>query len=171
MNTNPRCVIKASLENSEEVRRFALETKELSNLYSILSGLFLLNENFSIRYKDDQGDIILISNDIELAEAIIVTNNLLRIFVRKEGVKKLPSKEEASSGSSAELIAPRDVIEVKKLLPEVAVFAAQNAPEKLLIPSYNPSIADVKVAETSDTLANTPVVGNVPADKLAKKAC
>jgi hypothetical protein len=173
MNTNPRCVIKASLENSEEVRRFALETKELSNLYSILSELFLLNENFSIRYKDDQGDIILISNDIELAEAIIVSNNLLRIFVRKEGVKMLPLKEESSSGSSsAELIAPRDVIEVKKLLPEVAVFAAQNAPEKLLIPSYNPSIADVKVAETSDKLANTPAVGNAPdtlADKLAKK--
>jgi hypothetical protein len=167
MNSNQRCVIKASLENSEEVRRFALETKELSNLYSILSGLFLLNENFSIRYKDDQGDVILISNDIELAEAIIVSNNLLRIFIRKEGVKTLPIKEveikAASGSSSAELIAPTVEV-VKKPQPEVAVFAAQNAPEKPLNPFF-----DIKLVPEKPVEKPTEKPATKPAEKLAEK--
>jgi len=104
INSSNRCVIKASLENSDEVRRFALESRELSKLYSILSDLFLLNENFSIRYKDDQGDSIIISNDIELAEAAIVCNNLIRIFIRKTEVKP---------------VIPNEIQEIKKELKDL----------------------------------------------------
>jgi len=135
-NPNQRCVIKASLENSEEVRRFALETKEFSQLHSILSDLFLFTENFSIRYKDDQGDIVLISNEIELAEAITVCSNLIRIFIRKEGgLKILPHKEVkevkepiTDSTSRTEIAVALMVEEKKPQLEAITVAASSSIP-------------------------------------------
>jgi len=180
INSSNRCVIKASLENNDEVRRFALETKELSKLYSILAELFLLNGNFSIRYKDDQGDIVLISNDIELEEAIIVCNNLIRIFIRKDGTKPITvnEKREIKEVKDAASVPSTDDLLVMKppSLSEVPVFPTQNTEVTNGSPSIDvntikivPSI-DVNSIKIVENTSEKPVEKEpIPALKLEIK--
>jgi hypothetical protein len=85
--------IKVTFNN--EVRRILLKSSEDSLVYSSLEdtckNLFsvsLGSKPFEIYWKDEDGDIVVISSDMELSAAVhtmsVPKGNLLRFFVREK---------------------------------------------------------------------------------------
>jgi len=98
-----RIIIKATLENNEELRRFSVETANFTQIYEIIKQIFAIN-NCIVQYRDPEGDLVLISNDLELDEAILTTHGPLRVFIKQtenninEDLKqKVPVNNEADN--------------------------------------------------------------------------
>jgi len=85
------CVVKASFNG--DVRRISIQPTTFENLKQILQKLFNnLPAFFVIKYQDDDNDLITITTDIELDEALSIAtkkNNILRLFLEsKVGVNQ-----------------------------------------------------------------------------------
>jgi len=80
MEQQKRIIIKATIENSDEIRRFATESANFGQICDTIKQIFSINAPFSIKYKDNEGDLLIISNDLELKEAICLSQPL-RIFI------------------------------------------------------------------------------------------
>jgi len=83
-----RIVIKASLENVEEIRRFSVETANFVQICDTIKLLFSIDAPFSFQYKDPEGDFVVISNDLELKEALQVAKGPLRVFIKQSSIEK-----------------------------------------------------------------------------------
>lgn len=87
-----RIIIKASLENIDEIRRFSVEKATFAQIKETIKQLFSIQNDapFSVQYKDPESDLVLISNDLELIEALQVAKaGPLRVFIK---VDKIPAK-------------------------------------------------------------------------------
>jgi len=83
---NPQiATIKVSFK--DELRRFPFEGSSFEKLSSQLVCLLGLNslQGFSIKYRDEEGDMITMTSDLELREALKVSNRLLRISISQKG--------------------------------------------------------------------------------------
>ena len=93
-----RVVVKAEYEG--EMRRIALEVGNFDSLEKVASKLFSLKQgSFSLKYIDDEGDVITLCSEEEFLEALrCAKNNILRLTVHRKfpGQDNLPeeSKEE-----------------------------------------------------------------------------
>jgi len=90
MESQKRIVIKASLENINEIRRFATASPNFAQICETIKQIFAINAPFSIHYKDNEGDMLIISNDLELKEALCLYDTL-RIFIKQSDLIN-PSK-------------------------------------------------------------------------------
>jgi len=82
MESQKRIVIKASLENVNEIRRFAPTSPNFAQICETIKQIFSINAPFSIHYKDNEGDLLIISNDLELKEALCLSSPL-RVFIKQ----------------------------------------------------------------------------------------
>jgi len=64
-----------------QIRRFALDCTEFSSLKNTIARLLSLNDEFVLKYLDDESDYVTLSNKEELKTALIVSPTLLRILV------------------------------------------------------------------------------------------
>jgi len=91
-----RIVIKASLDNIDEIRRFSVEKANFTQIYETIKQLFSVQNNipFFVQYKDPEGDLVLISNDLELIEALqVAKGGPLRVFIKQNSLdNKIPAK-------------------------------------------------------------------------------
>jgi len=77
--------VKVSL--GEELRRFPYnQTTSFSLLFSQIQDLFSLGSNpYSLKYRDEEGDLISITRDSELLEAVRLqlkaNSSILRLFI------------------------------------------------------------------------------------------
>jgi len=69
-----------------EVRRFPHEGTTFMDLYARLLDFLALEKDVQllVRYKDDEGDLITMSSDLELKEALRISNGLLHLDVYKK---------------------------------------------------------------------------------------
>jgi len=74
--------IQCKVQYGQEFRRFALTTSSYASLLDQLKGSFSTDESLTIKYKDEESDLITISSDSELAFAIeLFTGAVLRLIV------------------------------------------------------------------------------------------
>jgi hypothetical protein len=104
------------VELNQDNRRFAFEGNSFSSLSSTLKNIYGLSDNtpVCIKYKDDEGDMVTISSDLELMEAIKSSKNLVRLSL--------------TVGTNAPVTASKEVV-------PVAVDAPTNQPPPLLSPA------------------------------------
>jgi len=67
-----------------QIRRFALDCTEFTSLKDTIARLLSLNDEFVLKYLDDESDYVTLSNKEELKTALIVSPTLLRILVDKK---------------------------------------------------------------------------------------
>jgi hypothetical protein len=67
-----------------QIRRFALDCTEFSSLKDTITRLLSLNDEFVLKYLDDESDYVTLSNKEDLKTALIVSPTLLRILVEKK---------------------------------------------------------------------------------------
>jgi hypothetical protein len=67
-----------------QIRRFALDCTEFSSLKDTIARLLSLNDEFVLKYLDDESDYVTLSNKEDLKTALIVSPTLLRILVEKK---------------------------------------------------------------------------------------
>jgi hypothetical protein len=67
-----------------QIRRFALDCTEFSLLKDTIARLLSLNDEFVLKYLDDESDYVTLSNKEDLKTALIVSPTLLRILVEKK---------------------------------------------------------------------------------------
>ena len=81
--------INLKLKLGEEIRRISLYERSFISLQKQIKELFGLNErSFTLKYKDEEGDLVTISSDEELIESFqSIKGNLLRIEI-------IPNNEE-----------------------------------------------------------------------------
>lgn len=73
-------IIKASMET--DIRKFSLPQLSFHVLYDLVKERFHLISECSVKYKDDEGDLVTISTDKELIDAIARQNgNVFRIWL------------------------------------------------------------------------------------------
>jgi len=94
-----RIIIKASLENIDEIRRFSVDKASFAQIYETIKQLFSVQNSapFAVQYKDPEGDLVVISNDLELIEALQVAKGApLRVFIKLNLVDAIPAKVDVS---------------------------------------------------------------------------
>jgi len=146
METNIYRAVKASLENNnEDIRRFALNTKNFEWFRAAIAESFgLQDQKFSIRYKDDEGDYVIISNNLELSEAYNICKDILRVFIRIENAKG-PQPDSISSGSSVNSVI---------------------ASETVMHPAISPMNHDIDIDTISDHISSNLTVATPPTAPL-----
>jgi len=83
-----------------QIRRFALDCTEFSSLKNTIARLLSLNDEFVLKYLDDESDYVTLSNKEELKTALIVSPTLLRILVE-------PKKDAAPSTISDDCLSKK----------------------------------------------------------------
>jgi len=80
--------LKVSLNN--DIRRLSFNAKDYQELHKQIAELFSIEiGNFSLKYKDDEGDMITIGTNEEFKESLnCCQQNILRIFVTLKEQKK-----------------------------------------------------------------------------------
>jgi len=136
-----RIIIKASLENNEELRRFSVETANFAQIYDIIKQIFGVN-NCIVQYRDPEGDLVVISNDLELYEAIQTTKGPIRVFIKLNSENKInkvlkqkePVIEPDNSFFGARIKTRDEVRNLMKTDPKLIASREQvgSAKEKLL---------------------------------------
>ena len=76
-------VVKADYNGDK--RRFAVPDGAFETLNGKLSSSYKLDA-FALKYLDDEGDLITISNDEDLALAWDLSGSLLKVFVQNSGI-------------------------------------------------------------------------------------
>jgi len=76
-----------------QIRRFALDCTEFTSLKGTIARLLSLNDEFVLKYLDDESDYITLSNKEELKTALIVSPTLLRILVEKKDAPSTTSDD------------------------------------------------------------------------------
>jgi hypothetical protein len=85
-------VIKIVLEGTGDVRRLQIPLSTVEVLKSTIKDTFKIGDNFSVKYVDNEGDIVTIDNTADLQEAArIYANSVLKInvTVRKTSEKQV----------------------------------------------------------------------------------
>jgi len=67
-----------------QIRRFALDGTEFSSLKETIARLLSLNDEFVLKYLDDESDYVTLDNKEELKTALTLSPKLLRILVDKK---------------------------------------------------------------------------------------
>jgi len=67
-----------------QIRRFALDCTEFTSLKETIARLLLLNDEFVLKYLDDESDYVTLDNKEDLKTALTVSPKLLRILVDKK---------------------------------------------------------------------------------------
>jgi len=65
----------------EEYRRFVIQSAHFNVLFSTVTKLFNLPDGCSLKYKDDEGDLVTMSSDEELLSALEFSSGLLHLIV------------------------------------------------------------------------------------------
>jgi len=65
----------------EEFRRFVVKSASFKELFETVKRLFNLPDGCTLKYKDDEGDLVTMSSDEELLSAVEFTTKLLHIVV------------------------------------------------------------------------------------------
>jgi len=73
--------IHCKVRYGEEFRRFVVKTASFSNLFETVKRLFNLPDGCTLKYKDDEGDLVTMSSDEELLSALEFSSGLLHLSV------------------------------------------------------------------------------------------
>ena len=122
-------MIRVKSDLNDDIRRFVLpESANFDILLAHIRSMYDINY-FTIKYKDEDGDLVTIATDEELKEAISWTDKsgMLRISVFKNdptrGVQVSPSNE--CGGESASLSHAADDMNEPSAVPEPIVSSTQ----------------------------------------------
>jgi len=81
-----------------QIRRFALAGTEFTSLRVTISQLFSLNNEFVLKYKDDESDYVTLENQQDFITAIMISPKLLRVLVETKN-NAMEATESPSSPS------------------------------------------------------------------------
>jgi len=87
-------MLVVKVKYGEDTRRVTLDaTPTFTDLNNLLCKLFNLSQ-FNVKYLDDDGDLVTLSSDIELNEAIKVASkdSVLRLFLFDGNSNKVPAE-------------------------------------------------------------------------------
>jgi hypothetical protein len=180
----------------EDCRRFKLEKASFESLrQALLAAYPQLTDEFAVKYTDDEGDLCLITADMELAEAVHVAELQksplkVQVFATKlreiPDEKKLQSREESpksspppddveiidvSSESEPELVEVEPIVTIAKTPEPVSPVLTQArtpepvAPVSIPVASMSDDVKNIKPEEQKPEVASTPV----PAPDEVKK--
>jgi hypothetical protein len=76
-----------------QIRRFALDGTEFTSLKDTIARLLSLNDEFVLKYLDDESDYVTLSNKEELKTALTLSPKLLRILVEKTNAPSTTSDD------------------------------------------------------------------------------
>jgi len=98
-NTNIES-IHCKVSYDGQIRRFALAGTEFTSLRVTISQLFSLNDEFVLKYKDDESDYVTLENQQDFITAIMISPKLMRILVERNNAS--PAVTESPSCHSDE---------------------------------------------------------------------
>jgi hypothetical protein len=87
-NNNNNASIHCKTSYNGQIRRFALDRTEFTSLKETIAKLFSLNDEFVLKYRDDESDYVTLDSQEELKTALNYSPNVLRILVE---TKNAPS--------------------------------------------------------------------------------
>jgi hypothetical protein len=76
-----------------QIRRFALDCTEFTSLRETIARLLSLNDEFVLKYLDDESDYVTLNNKEELITALTLSPKLLRILVDKKDAPSTISED------------------------------------------------------------------------------
>ena len=69
---------------NEEIRRFIFNGTEFTSLKETIARLLSLNDEFVLKYQDDESDYVTLDCQEDLRTAIMISPKMLRISVEKK---------------------------------------------------------------------------------------
>jgi hypothetical protein len=89
MEKNNVDTIHVKIIHDDQIRRFLFAGTEFTSLKETISKLLNFNDQFVLKYQDDEKDYVILENQEDLDAALSISPKLLRISVEKKGA--LPS--------------------------------------------------------------------------------
>jgi hypothetical protein len=83
--TNNVDTIHVKVIHEDEIRRFLFSGTEFTSLKQTISKLLNFNDEFVLKYQDDEKDYVTLENQEDLVTALSISPKLLRISVEKKG--------------------------------------------------------------------------------------
>jgi len=77
--------IHVKVIHEDEIRRFLFSGTEFTSLKETISRLLNFNDEFVLKYQDDEKDFVTLENQEDLVTALSISPKLLRISVEKKG--------------------------------------------------------------------------------------
>jgi len=92
------------IQHREDIRRITLENPKFSTLKELLGQIFPnLNASYSIKWKDDENDLITVTSDIELREAVESNpTTILRLFITEDSPPSIVKRDAATAPQATE---------------------------------------------------------------------
>lgn len=136
-------VLKIKL--NDDTRRISLErTPSYDELVQIVKQLFGLATDFVVKYEDDEKDLVTISSDAELREALTVAskeNNVLRIFISERSkAAPAPSQAKGKAPEAPPCINPELLATLSQFISPEAI---QSLVGQFLGPNANVDLPDL----------------------------
>jgi len=75
----------------DEIRRFLFSGTEFTSLKETIARLLNFNDEFVLKYQDDEKDYVTLENQEDLVTALSISPKLLRIALEKKGGAPPPS--------------------------------------------------------------------------------
>jgi len=98
-NTNIES-IHCKVSYDGQIRRFAQAGTEFTSLRVTISQLFSINDEFVLKYKDDESDYVTLENQQDFITAIMISPKLLRIIVETQNLVPASPVTESPSAHS-----------------------------------------------------------------------
>jgi len=76
--------IHCKISFNGQIRRFALDSTEFNSMKETITRLLSLNEEFVLKYRDDESDYVTLDSQDDLKTALMLSPKLLRILVDKK---------------------------------------------------------------------------------------
>jgi len=83
--TNKVDTIHVKIIHDDQIRRFLFAGTEFTSLKETISKLLNSNDEFVLKYQDDEKDYVTLENQEDLVTALSISPKLLRISVEKKG--------------------------------------------------------------------------------------
>jgi len=94
---NNNASIHCKTSYNGQIRRFALDCTEFTSLKETIAKLFSLNDEFVLKYRDDESDYVTLDSQEELITALNYSPNVLRILVETKTALSTISSDEFSN--------------------------------------------------------------------------
>jgi hypothetical protein len=88
--------IHCKVSYNGQIRRFALDGTEFTSLKETIARLLSLNDEFVLKYRDDESDYVILESAEDLKTALTLSPKLLRILVSRKDAMVVTSNDDMS---------------------------------------------------------------------------
>jgi len=108
---------------NEDIRRISLERNpSFEEVTILIKQLFGLRSEILVKYEDDEKDLVTVTSDMELKEAVALAakahNNVLRLFVSERKAQKAEEKPSANPAGFAQYLDPDTLLATLTITPD-----------------------------------------------------